>query len=314
MQALLVLLLAGCSLFVEGEKEDVPWDTDIPESEAFDAGYGVWSPDGKQIAFQHTDLDETGEGPFDALWVYDLETKERREIAPGRIVYPAWSPDREWFVFQTATDPQFLWKIRANGEEATPLTGPGSPNPDIGYTVVPAWHPSGDSILFSVSAGDERGLWMIRPDGSNARRIQPYSQHGSWFPDGQRIAYLDWDESLPTERKKQLFVANADSASGQRITDRPTEWLRLPSVSPDGKQVAFVDWSPRGNEVFLMDADGANQRQMTGGRGLIDKVQWSPDGRYILFDRWIPNLSLRLYLLDVQTLEVEPLFPATQKQ
>ena len=292
----------------------MPWDTDVPESEPFDAGRGVWSPDGKRIAFEHTDLTQTGEGPFNALWVYDLETEERREMAPGPIIYPAWSPDGEWFVFQTATDPPFLWKIRVDGKEATPLTGPGSPNPDLGYAVVGAWHPSGDGILFSVAAGDLRGLWMIRPDGSGARRVQPYAQHGSWFPDGQRIAYLNWDESLPLGRKQQFFVADADSVSGQRVTDRPKEWLRLPSVSPDGEQIAFVDWGPNGNEVFLMNADGTNQRQMTGGWGLIQKVQWSPDGKHILFDRDIPNVSRRLYLLDVQTLEVEPLFPTQQKK
>lgn len=313
--ALLLFTLFGCSAFGQ-EKEDVPWDTDIPESEPFDATMGTWSPDGKRIAFVHTALDQTGQGPLDALWTFDFETRERREIVHGRIIYPEWSQNGEWLVFQTKSDPQYLWKIQSDGQGATPLTGPGSPNPTLRYTILGKWHPSSDSILFTIGAGDPRGVSVMAADGTGARIVIPYGMHGSWFPDGKRLAYMAWDPALPVYNQQQIFVANADGSNPRRITNSSAGKAVQPSVSPDGEQIVFVDWDERdkdGDELFLVSPDGSNLRQVTGGQGLIENPKWSPDGRCILFARWIPNISRRLYLLDVETLEVEPLFPAKHK-
>ncbi len=68
--AALVAAMAGCSVIGEGNE---PWDTDIPESEAFDAADGTWGPDGIQIAFEHTP-EPLGAEPCesDQLWIANL--------------------------------------------------------------------------------------------------------------------------------------------------------------------------------------------------------------------------------------------------
>jgi Tol biopolymer transport system component len=59
-----------------------------------------------------------------------------------------------------------------------------------------------------------------------------------------------------------------------------------------------------------MDVNGENITQLTEGNGIAQRLEWHPDGQTILFTRFIPNVSDRMYLLDVQTREVEPVFPA----
>jgi hypothetical protein len=74
------------------------------------------------------------------------------------------------------------------------------------------------------------------------------------------------------------------------LYDLATGELRLltdgfdPSLSPDGKQVAF---SRRGGEegLYLIGVDGSNERRIFGTREPISSPKWSPDGRYIVFER-----------------------------
>ena len=63
--------LPACSLF--GQNDEPRWDTDIPESEAFDADGGSWGPRGERFAFQHTlDSANANPGGYDQLWTSNL--------------------------------------------------------------------------------------------------------------------------------------------------------------------------------------------------------------------------------------------------
>ena len=308
-------LLAGCSVF---GGSDPRWDTDVPEeSKAFKASGGTWGPDGTQIAFEYTpDVINPDSGGVNQLWIADLEAGTRRPVTRGRVTGPDWGPDGEWIVFHTASIPHYLFKINVQGDSLVPLSGPGAPNPDLEDTVGGRWSPSGDRLLYAVSAGEDSGIYTMRPDGSSVEKIVAWSVLPSWFPDGNRIVYISWDQTVEqgSGRQKQIFVANADGTGIEKLTDLPSSGtVSCPSVSPSGTQIAFVyrgeDERP---EVFLMRADGTNIRQVTGGPGLVDCPRWRPDGQKILFGRTIPNVFRSLYLLDVETLEVEPVFPAEE--
>ncbi|HEX8408552.1 MAG TPA: S9 family peptidase [Thermoanaerobaculia bacterium] len=79
-------------------------------------------------------------------------------------------------------------------------------------------------------------------------------------------------------------------ASTLTITDYATmPNVTAPRWSPDGKRIAYVvtkadlERSVYDSDVWLIDADGKNDRQLTRARGADFRPHWSPDGRRLAF-------------------------------
>jgi TolB protein len=78
----------------------------------------------------------------------------------------------------------------------------------------------------------------------------------------------------------EVYVISADGSGERRLTERP-EGDSSAIWSPDGARIAFVSSSQDGTAggIFVMDADGANARQLTDVP--LAGPAWSPDGRWI---------------------------------
>jgi len=82
-----------------------------------------------------------------------------------------------------------------------------------------------------------------------------------------------------------IYVANADGSDARRLTDAAGRDFE-PAWSPDGSTIVFSSDrdDPDNAVLYLMDADGANQRRLIPA--LADDqigARWSPDGQWILF-------------------------------
>ena len=65
-------------------------------------------------------------------------------------------------------------------------------------------------------------------------------------------------------------------------------WNIHPSISPDGKQIAFISDQDGLSNVWVMDIDGSNLRQITKEKSnLIHSPKWSPDGEYLVVTKGI---------------------------
>lgn len=84
-----------------------------------------------------------------------------------------------------------------------------------------------------------------------------------------------------------LSVAGLAAAQAQlpgiRLTRGPANNLR-PSWSPDGSQIAYFSNESGSNDIWAMNADGSNQRQLTNDPADDRRPAWSPDGKYLAFD------------------------------
>ncbi len=79
-----------------------------------------------------------------------------------------------------------------------------------------------------------------------------------------------------------------------------------PAWSPDGSEIAFSGGTKRNTEdgdIYVMNADGTDLRQLTSGSRVDLSPAWSPDGTRIAFS----DLSGGLFVVDVATLEVTSL-------
>ena len=166
------------------------------------------------------------------------------------------------------------------------------------------WSPDGRRIMIPFVAADERlGTAIIDPDGSN--RVEILSPDGSlflgpgtWSADSRQIALEGFDPNNPTRPEAGIYVAGADGSGLRQVTSstdgRPHVF---PSLSPDGRRLAFLAQDPEqpiigtaAGDLFVVNLDGTGLRPInpegtnvvaTGTTGR--PVDWSPDGRQLLF-------------------------------
>jgi Tol biopolymer transport system component len=84
----------------------------------------------------------------------------------------------------------------------------------------------------------------------------------------------------------QICLMNADGTNNRQLTDNLKAIHFYPSLSPDGNSIVFISSRAGGFEIFEMQIDGSNLRQLTSGIGECYAPEISPDGSKIVFTRF----------------------------
>ena len=234
---------------------------------------------------------------FEDVYVMEADGSSVRPAAdrPGPEFDAAWAPDGRSIVYRDSrrgiNENDEVYVMRADGSAVRNLSR--DPANDWG----PDWSPDGRTIAFNSDrdAGVMSG-YLVSPDGSGLRRIEAdvWIEYPSFSPDGARIAFMGHDGG-----DYDIYVAELETGAAIRLTEAPGSdgW---PAWSPDGSIIAFASerddclhaadaepcWIDPGGEpgdhhdVWLMEADGSNQRRVTPEFGQF--VTWSPDGEHLL--------------------------------
>jgi Tol biopolymer transport system component len=163
----------------------------------------------------------------------------------------------------------------------------------------PAWSPDGRRLAFKTAQFGSNQLAVIDADGSNETLLTHTFRFSEgqpgWSPDGTKLLYRRTPENPLVQNGDTWMLDVAGSAKDptQPVTQPVllrTGDERYPSYSPDGTQIAFrgdLDLAePSGDEeIYVMNADGTNVRQLTSNADFDSAPSWSPDGRRILFER-----------------------------
>jgi len=203
---------------------------------------------------------------------------------------------------------------------ATPTPDPAQPAPpeDAGPAIItrlrnarrvnsPSWSPDGFRIVFSASVNGEEDIYLTDVDGTSFARLTANAgvidRDPAWSPDGQTIVFVsDRDGSGQTE----LYRMRPDGTEVVRLTDSQGSSYS-PAWSPDGREIVFVSDRDRDADLYLMNADGSNERLLTRNDSAEDRdPAWSPDGRWIVFSSNRDSENFRLFLIDPYSGEVSP--------
>ncbi len=227
-----------------------------------------FSPDGTELVFQS--MRDGGE--CDQIYAMKIDGSNVRRISSGegRTTCSYFTPDRQHIVYAST----YL------GGKACP------PRPDFSRGYV--WPVYGTYDIFKS-----------KPDGSGLTRLTStpgYDAEATIGPDGRIVFTSVRDGDM------EIYSMNADGGDVKRLTNRvgPDGG---PFFSKDGKQIVFrgrtlsrgpeLDdykallkdglWRPTSLEIFVMNADGSNLRQVTSLGGASFAPFFSPDGKKIIF-------------------------------
>jgi len=182
------------------------------------------------------------------------------------------------------------------------------------YDAEVSFSPDGKWILFTRQLDGNLDLWRMKPDGTGETRITntPELQEGGSFymPDNETIIYRAWktedQEKNPTPMN--VFTIRHDGTGRRQIThDDGTNWAPYPA--PDGKHFVFVKaLMSRNFEIFLMNLETGQQKQLTFSKAFDGYPVISPDGKTMLFASSRANApgehKLSLFLMDISSLNL----------
>lgn len=239
------------------------------------------------------------------IWIARNDGRDRQEIRgiPTSQGFaerePALSPDGKLVAFIHADEGPLgnLWLIPSEGGEARQLTTLESGK---GIAGAPEWSADGRFIVYSVDATTTGGqLWRFDLDNGETAALTKGAggaREPSLSIDGSRLAY--------TATRTVWLLTRIDPETGERSTIHSSrEPVLLPIVSPDRQRIVFFTRNPTGMQIFVIDNDGDNLRQLTFDEpGENALPTWSADGNSIFYYRG-PSLY-RLNLADGSDAEV----------
>lgn len=214
--------------------------------------------------------------------------------------FPVWSPDGEWIVFgvgqwftQRGRGRAKLMRMRRDGSGLEQLT-----DDSIFNAGFPSYSADGQEVVFRIANEDLNsaslgGLAVLNLQTRKIRHITSgYDNMPIWSPDGSRILFNRGVRKPGSIWSNfDLYTVRPDGSDLQRLTDHPASdghavW------TPDGKQILYNSgmagyrdeachydntFQPYG-QLFVMNADGSDKRQITDNIWEDSTPQYVPPG------------------------------------
>lgn len=231
--------------------------------------FASWSPDNSLLAFV-SKLPNLSQWQ---LWLQNLKGGGRTvlEMPTSYVSSPALSPDGR----------RIAYSGRAVGSQSpdiyvAQLDGSGRRNLTHHHSIdtSPTWSPTGAQIAFISDRSGTPQLWVMDADGSNVQRLVSEGGHCDsphWSPDGRFIVY-SWQ--APEQWKHDLYLVEVATRRIYQLTSGGYGSSESPHWSPDGRHLVFQSTRSGTKQIFIMNADGKNLKQITA-YGINESPAWS---------------------------------------
>ena len=190
------------------------------------------------------------------LYSFSIYTGKSRVLSSRGTNYSAdWSPEGDRVVYTSTKSGNaeiYLLNMKTGKEKRLTF------NRIIDTS--PYWSPNAREIVFTSQRSGTPQIYIMDAEGTNIRRITfegTYHDSPSWSPEGTRIAYVS-----RVEYRFDIYVYNLKSNSIIKLTENAGR-NENPSWSPDGRHLVFSSTRGGDYQLYLMDYDGSNVRQIT---------------------------------------------------
>lgn len=223
----------------------------------------TWSPDGRAIAYTSW---RTGFLDIYISRIFDgTMLTPTRGTATAQNYLPMYSPDGTKLAFTSNRDgnPE-IYVMNLDGSGLRRLTN----HPAIDVT--PTWSPTGTQIAFTSERSGSPSIWVVDADGLGLRRVTfEHSDRATWSP----APHNDIAFAARTGPGYDIKVLNIAASETRQITFGEGS-NESPAWSANGRHLAFTSTRAGRTQIFTVDRDGRNIRQLTRD-GNNQQPHWS---------------------------------------
>ena len=226
-----------------------------------------WSPDGRQIVLISSRHGGMKVHVMDASSI--SHGSDMRQLTTGETEddTPAWSPDGKRIVFVSVRDRvSQICVMNADGTDVRQLTSGTAEN------IHPMWSPDSTTILFNTT-------YFSRATAADGRDV----------PSDNKVIGEQID------KKMDLATIRRDGSDLKRIT--AGGGYTYASFSPDGMSILHRRVRGELSQIFVMKADGSDDRNVSGESKLDGWPAWSPDAKRIVFSRRV-NDRFQIFVMN----------------
>ncbi len=270
----------------------------------------VFSSDRKDIFYKETNTSSEKEDRF-AAYTMGVDGKNKKKIAEltlekkyvddGNTQGPmydmhSWSPDRTKIFFTKLEETGYTWVL--NEKDRKWIRYKAGTEPSI--PVIKEATSIGQKLFFKEH---ERTAWVwdlkdneLRFIGHLSYGIVSYTSPVVWSPDGKYVA-LPSIELSEAGAVEHIFVINIETGESKRLTSF-IGYDSLPKWSGDSKKIIYSRmqpkywWAPyiadsqKGFDIWMVNLDGSNEKQLTNISNNSEEGWLSPDGSRVIYASW----------------------------